>query len=553
MRFEICLLFGACNLEFLILFFMTETQLQQKRPKPVVLVVLDGWGINQPYSGNAISQAKTSTFNELVAKYPSMTLRASGEAVGLPWGEAGNSEVGHLNLGLGRILYQNLPRINKMISDNSFYQNKSLLAACRHTKKNKSKLHLLGLISNGCIHASIEHLQALLVLVKEQKVEQVFIHAILDGRDTAYNSGINFIRDIERSMAEYGIGKIATISGRFYAMDRDNHWDRIKKAYLAITEGQGNQSDDPIKAIEASYQRKIYDEEFVPTVITKDRQPIAKVEDEDTVIFFNYRPDRARQLTKAFVLPGFNKFGRKRYLTNLFFVCFVEYEKNLPIEVAFPSETLANTLGEVMSAAGLKQMRIAETEKYAHVTYFFNGGREEKSQGEDHVLVPSPPVTSYDLKPEMSAIPITEKLVKAIEDDKYDFIFVNYANADMVGHTGNIQAAIRGIEVVDKCLGKVVKAALAKGGVVLITADHGNAEVMFNMQTGQIDKEHTADPVPFIVVGKQFEGYSLGRQDAPGGDLSLVQPQGILSDIAPTILQIMGLAKPKEMTGRSLI
>lgn len=532
---------------------MTENQPQSKRPKPVVLVVLDGWGITQPYSGNAISQAKTLIFNDLVAKYPTMTLRASGEAVGLPWGEGGNSEVGHLNLGLGRILYQDLPRINKTISDNSFYQNKALLNACRHVKKNKSKLHLMGLISNGCVHSSIEHLQALLVLVKENKVDQVFIHAMLDGRDAAYNSGANFIRDIERSISEYGVGEIATISGRFYAMDRDNRWDRIEKFYKSMTEGMGNQDGDPIKAIEKSYNKKIYDEEFAPTVIVKGGQPVAKVESGDALIFFNFRADRAREITKAFVLPGFSKFERKKYLNNLFFVCFTEYEKNLPVEIAFPSEVLDNTLGAVISDAGLKQMRISETEKYAHVTYFFNGGREEKNKGEDHVLVPSPQVANYDLKPEMSAVQVTEKLIKAVEDDKYDFIFVNFANADMVGHTGNIQAAIKGIEAVDKCLGKVVKAALSKGGAVLITADHGNAEVMFNMQTGQIDKEHTANPVPFIIVGKQFEGHSIGKQDVPGGDLSLVQPQGILSDIAPTILKIMGIAKPEEMTGRSLI
>ena len=532
---------------------MAETQQPSQRPRPVVLVILDGWGITQPYSGNAISQAKTTAFNELVVKYPSMTLRASGEAVGLPWGEAGNSEVGHMNLGLGRIFYQDLPRINKAISDNSFYQNKTLIAACQHVKKNKSKLHLLGLTSNGCVHSSIEHLQALIVLAKEQKVDQVFIHTILDGRDTAYNSGINFIREIERTIAEYGIGKIATISGRFYIMDRDNHWDRVAKAYLAIAEGAGNQSDDPIKAIEESYQKKVYDEEFIPIVITQNNQPIAKIEDGDGVIFFNYRSDRARQITKAFVLPGFDRFPRKKYLTNLFFVCFTEYEKDLPVEIAFPPETLINSLGEVISAANLKQLRIAETEKYAHVTYFFNSGREDKSPGEEHLLIPSPQVTSYDLKPEMSAIPVTDKIIEAIETDKYDLIIVNYANADMVGHTGNIQAAVKGIEAVDKCLGRVVKAALDKNGVILVTADHGNAEVMFNMQTGQIDKEHTANPVPFIIIGKQFEGYSLGRQDAPGGDLSLIQPQGILSDIAPTILKIMSLTKPKEMTGRSLI
>ncbi|MEA3464220.1 MAG: 2,3-bisphosphoglycerate-independent phosphoglycerate mutase [Patescibacteria group bacterium] len=539
-------------------YFMAYSQLQFKRPKPVVLIVLDGWGIAQPYSGNAVSQSNTPVFNELIAKYPSITLRASGEAVGLPWGEAGNSEVGHSNLGMGRILYQDLPRINKAISDNSFYKNKTLLAACRHAKNNKSKLHLLGLVSNGCVHSSIDHLQALMALAKEQKIERLFIHVILDGRDTPYNSGLNFIREVERSIAEYGIGKIATISGRFYAMDRDNHWDRTEKAYLAMVEAKGNQSDDSVKAVEQSYNKKIYDEEFAPTVITagegqEERKPIAKIEDGDAVIFFNYRSDRAKQITKVFTLPDFAKFKRSKYLTDLFFVCFTEYEKNLPIEIVFPQEIISNTLGEIIAAANFKQLRIAETEKYAHVTYFFNGGREEKSKGEEHILVPSPSVDSYDLKPEMSAFIIAEKLVKAIKEEKYDFIFVNFANPDMVGHTGNIQAAIKAIETVDKCLGKVVKACLDKDGVILVTADHGNAEVMFNMQTGMIDKEHTANPVPFIVVGRQFEGHNLGRQDTPSGDLSLVQPQGILSDVAPTVLKIMGLPKPKEMTGRSLI
>jgi len=535
---------------------MNNQQTQPKRPKPVVLVVLDGWGITQPYSGNAISQANTPTMNELIAKYPSMTLRASGEAVGLPWGEAGNSEVGHLNLGMGRTLYQDLPRINKAISDNSFYKNDVLISALEHVKKpcrGGAKLHLLGLVSNGCVHASIEHLQALLVLAKEHKVDQVYIHAILDGRDTPYNSGLNFIKDIERSIAEYGVGKIATISGRFYAMDRNNHWDRIKKAYLAMVEGRGNCSEDPAQAIEESYSKKIYDEEFVPTVITKNSKPIAKIEDGDAVIFFNYRADRARQITKAFVLPGFIKFERSKYLTDLLFVCFTEYEKNLPVKVAFPQEEITDTLGEVIAAAHLKQLRIAETEKYAHVTYFFNGGREKKSEGEDHILVPSPQVASYDLKPEMSAALVTDKLIKAISEEKYDFILVNFANADMVGHTGNIQAAVKAIESVDRCLNKIVKTVLNKDGVILITADHGNAEVMFNMQTGMIDKEHTANPVPFIIVGKQFEGRNIGSKDAPGGDLSLIQPQGILSDVAPTILKIMGLTKPKVMTGRSLV
>jgi len=532
---------------------MNNQQTQLKRPKPVILIILDGWGITQPYSGNAISQAKTPIFDGLCVKYPTMTLRASGEAVGLPWGKSGNSEVGHTNLGLGRIVYQQLPQINKAIADNSFYQNKTLLAACQHVKENSSKLHLFGLVSSGCVHASIEHLQALLVFAKEQKIEQVFIHAILDGRDTPYNSGINFIKDIERSIAEYKIGKIASLSGRFYAMDRDNHWDRIEKAYLAISEGKGNKCTDAVKAIEASYQKKIYDEEFIPTVITQDNKPVAKVEDKDAIIFFNFRPDRARQITKAFVLPGFNKFNRKKYLNKLFFACFTEYEKNLPVEIVFLPKKINNTLGDIISYANLKQLRIAETEKYAHVTYFFNGGKECKSKNEEHCLIPSPQVNNYDLKPEMSAIPITDKILKVVQENEYDFIVVNFANADMIGHTGNIQAAVKGIEIVDKCLGKIIKSVLSKKGVVLITADHGNAEVMFNMQTGQIDKEHTANPVPFIVVGEQFEGHSIGKQDSPGVDLSLMQPQGVLSDIAPTILKIMGLPQPKEMTGRSLI
>lgn len=522
---------------------------KSSRPKPVVLVIADGWGIMQPYSGNAISQANTPNVDGFISKYPAMTLRASGEAVGLPWGEGGNSEVGHINLGLGRILYQDLPRINKSISDNSFYKNEALLKAVKHAKKNKSSLHLMGLVSNGGVHASIEHLQALLVLAKEEKLDKVYIHAFLDGRDTPYNSGLNFIMDIERNISEYKVGKIATMSGRSYAMDRNNHWDRISKAYMAITEGEGIKAKTAVDALEASYKEKVYDEEFVPTVIDGD----GVVSDNDAVIFFNYRADRARQLTKAFVLPSFDKFKRKKSIKNLFFSCFTEYEKDLPIEVAFPSEDIANTLGEVISKEGLKQLRIAETEKYAHVTYFFNGGREEKSKGEDHELIPSPRVANYDQKPEMSAQKITSKVVSYIEEDKYDFIIINYANADMVGHTGNLKATIKAVEEVDKSLGIVAKAILDKDGVMFITADHGNAEVVFNVQTGTIDKEHTSNPVPFLVIGKEYEGRNIGAKDAPSGDLSLVQPQGILSDVAPTILKVLNIKKPEEMTGRSLI
>ncbi|OGF26151.1 phosphoglycerate mutase (2,3-diphosphoglycerate-independent) [Candidatus Falkowbacteria bacterium RIFOXYB2_FULL_47_14] len=530
-----------------------DTQENNKRPKPVVLVVLDGWGINQPYTGNAISQSNTPVMNSLIAEYPSMTLRASGEAVGLPWGESGNSEVGHISLGLGRILYQDLPRINKAISDTSFYKNPALLKAIEHVRKNGSCLHLLGLVSNGCVHSSIDHLHALLVLARENNLERVYIHAILDGRDTPFNSGVNFIKGIARSISEYNIGEIATVSGRFYTMDRNNNWDRTARAYLNLTAGGGDQAEDPVEAVEASYKNKVYDEEFAPTVIMRDGKPIATVKDNDAVIFYNFRPDRARQIAQAFVLPEFDKFDRPKFLNNLLFTGFTEYEKGLPIETAFPVEKIDNSLGEVLSKAGLKQLRIAETEKYAHVTYFFNGGREEKSPGEDHILVPSPQVSNYDLKPEMSAPEVTKKILEMVNDDIYDFILVNFANADMVGHTGNIPAAKKAIETLDDCVDKLVKSVLAKGGAILITADHGNADVMFNMQTGQIDKEHTANPVPFIIVGREFAGRNFGWQNVVGSDLSLIQPQGILSDIAPTILKIMGIEKPPEMTGMSLI
>ncbi|MDD4901061.1 MAG: 2,3-bisphosphoglycerate-independent phosphoglycerate mutase [Patescibacteria group bacterium] len=524
---------------------------QSNRPKPVVLIVMDGWGVTTPYSGNAISQANTPNINSYLANYPSSTLVASGEGVGLPWGEAGNSEVGHLNLGLGRIIYQDLPRINKSITDYRFYKNKVLLKAIEKVKSNNSKLHLLGLTSSGCVHSSLEHLQALIAMMEENKVSKYYIHAILDGRDTPFNSGLNFIKEIEKSLSGTG-GKIATLHGRFYAMDRDNHWDRTAKAYDAMTLAKGEKFASAEKAITESYKKKIYDEEFMPAVITDQGAPVAKIEDGDAVIFFNYRPDRARQITKAFVLPGFEKFNRERYL-RIFFACFTEYEKNLPAEIVFPPEIIKNTLGEVLSAAGLKQLRIAETEKYAHVTYFFNGGREAASPGEDQILVASPRISSYDERPEMSALETTDKVIEAIGHDSYDFILINFANADMVGHTGNLKATVKAIEAVDKCVGRIVKSVVAKSGLLIITADHGNAEVLFNMQTGMVDKEHSPNPVPLIIIGKQYEGKSLSFGDAPGGDLSLAKPQGMLADVAPTILKVMGIDQPKEMTGRSLI
>jgi len=532
---------------------MIDGQIEQKRPQPVVLIILDGWGVMQPYSGNAISQADIPNFNDLIIKYPAMTLRASGEAVGLPWGEVGNSEVGHMNLGAGRIIYQDLPKINKSISDNSFFKNKVLLETIDYVKQRKTKLHLLGLASNGGVHSSLEHLQAILILAKERKLSQVFIHIILDGRDTPYNSGLNFVKDIKRFSKEYGIGKIATVSGRFYAMDRNNKWDRTARAYYAMALGEGNKYNNPVKAIEDSYNKKVYDEEFAPTVITSDNKAVARVESGDGVIFYNFRPDRARQITKAFILPGFEKFDRKKSIKDLFFTCFTEYEKDLPVKVVFPQEIINNTLGETISQQGLRQLRVAETEKYAHVTYFFNGGRENKFKEEEHLLISSPKVQSYDLSPEMSALKITDELIKSIDKNIYDFILINYANPDMVGHTGNLKAAVLAIEATDRCLGRVVKKVLEKEGILLITADHGNAEFMFDMQTGMINKEHTTNPVPLIIVSEKFEGKTIGFKDVPGNDLSLIKPQGILSDVAPTIIKIMSLDKPREMTGRSLI
>lgn len=522
---------------------------KSKKSKPVVLAILDGWGIAQESSGNAIRLAKTPNFNYLTGKYPAFVLQGSGKAVGLPWGEMGNSEVGHMNIGLGKIAYQTLPLISESIWNGKFFENAVLLKAIAHTKKYKSKIHLLGLVSSGGVHSYIDHLYALLDLFKKEKVENFYIHVILDGRDTRYDEGINIIARLQERLEIIGKGKIATLSGRFYAMDRDNHWERTEKAYLAMTQGVCDETcEDPYLAIKKSYQKKIYDEEFVPTVITIDKKPVAKIEDDDAVIFFNFRGDRARQLTESFVLPAFENFNRPRYLQNLFFITFTEYKKGLPVEVAFNFDEPTPPLGKIISDAGLTQYHIAETEKYAHVTYFFNGGQEKPFKGEDRGLIPSPRVSSYDEKPEMGAYEITNNLIEAIKLDKYDFVVVNYANLDMVGHTGNLEATIKAAEVVDECLGNLVKTVLAKDGVILVTADHGNAEELVNLQTGEIDKEHSMNPVPFVLVGKQWE-----KAKAKEIDLSTLKSSGVLADIAPTILKIMGLEKPKTMTGYSII
>ena len=522
--------------------------------KPVVLTIMDGWGVAPSTEGNAITRAQAPNFAKFIANYPTMTVHASGNEVGLLFGEMGNSEVGHLNIGAGRVYYQNCPRINNEISEGSFFQNQAFLSAIDRAKKNKSKLHLVGLVSAGNVHSSNEHLYALLELCKKQKLtKNVFVHAILDGRDALYNSGKNFIAELQEKMSRLKVGKIASLSGRYFAMDRDSRWDRCEKAYRAISEGKADRyAEDAIEAIDAAYSQKNYDEEFIPTVITDKDKPLTTVAEEDAVIFFNFRADRARELTQAFVLPGFNKFPRT-YLQNLFFATFTEYEKELPAVVAFAPLVVHNCLAEAVSKAGLKQIHLAETEKYAHVTFFLNGTVESPFPGEDRVLVPSPHVSSYDQKPEMSAVELTKEASKAIDSAKYDLIVINFANADMVGHTGDLDAGIKACGVIDKCLGEIADHVLAQNGVMLITADHGNAEEMTNLQTGVMDKEHSTNPVPLIIIGKDFMGQAGPTGDAPEGDLSLIQPVGVLADVAPTILKFLDVPQPEEMTGRALI
>ncbi|MBI2099039.1 2,3-bisphosphoglycerate-independent phosphoglycerate mutase [Candidatus Uhrbacteria bacterium] len=524
----------------------------EKRPKPVVLIILDGWGVAPPHEGNAIARAKKPRMDAFVSAYPAMTLIASSREVGLDWGKMGNSEVGHLNIGAGRVYYQTLPRINRDIEVGEFAQNQAFLSALDHAKNNKSKLHLISLVSAGGVHSSLEHLFELLLFCKKNKFSNVFVQAILDGRDTIYNTGIDFVMALEAKMKELKVGKIATLSGRYYAMDRDNRWDRVNAVYAAMADGVGAIADSAVAAIEASYANKVYDEEFVPTVIAPRGVPAAKVEDGDAAIFVNFRPDRARQLTRAFVMPNFTSFSR-RQISNLYFVTMTEYEHGLPVTVAYPPEVIATNLAQVISENGLKQLHIAETEKYAHVTFFLNGTIEEPYKNEDRAIVPSPRVSSYDQKPEMSAPEIAKRVVKEINADKYDFIALNFANADMVGHTGSIEATIKGIEATDAAIGEIVDAALAHDGVALITADHGNGEEVTNLQTGEIDKEHSTNPVPFIIIGRQWEGQTGGAVEAVGGDLSLTPPVGMLADVAPTVLKIMGLPQPEEMTGRALI
>ena len=506
--------------------------------KPVMLMILDGFGIAKASDGNAVSLAKKPNFDRLIKEYPHSTLEASGMAVGLPEGQMGNSEVGHLNIGAGRIVYQELTRITKAIADGEFFENEELLKAMKNAKENNSALHLMGLLSDGGVHSHINHLKGLLEFAKKEGLTKVYVHAFMDGRDVAPSSGKEFIEKTEEMMKEIGVGKIATISGRYYAMDRDNRWERVELAYNAIVRGTGNTANSAIEAIEESYKNDKTDEFVVPTVILENGEPTATVKSGDSVVFFNFRPDRARELTRALTQKDFDGFNAEKL--DLTFVTMTQYDKTFEgVMVAFKPQTLKNTLGEFVANKGLNQLRIAETEKYAHVTFFFNGGVEKPNKNEDRALIASPKVATYDLKPEMSAYEVTEELIKRIDSDKYDMIILNYANPDMVGHTGVIPAAVKAIETVDECLGKIADKILEKNGSLFITADHGNAEVMIDPETGAPFTAHTTDPVPFVWVSNDAKGKSLEN--------------GKLSDIAPTMLHEMGLEAPEEMTGHSLI
>ena len=516
-------------------------------------MVLDGFGIAPPADGNAVAEANMPNFKKYVESYPAMTVMGSGSAVGLSWGEMGNSEVGHLTIGAGRIFFQSFPRINQSIESGEFYTNKAFLDAIAHCNKTGGALHLMGIISPGNVHGSDAHCKELLEMCRRQKFTRVFVHAFMDGRDAIFNSGVIFVKELEQKMGEIGVGRIATLAGRYFAMDRDNRWDRIEKAYNAIVLGKSDATaTSAVAALEASYAQKVYDEQVVPTVIMQGKKPVATVSDGDSMIFFNFREDRAREIAKAFVLPTFDKFPRKE-VKDLFFVTMTEYEKDLPATVAFPPQAIVNCLAKVVSDAGLRQLHIAETEKYAHVTFFMNGMTEEAFPGEDRVIIPSPRVSTYDKAPEMSAMQIVERVTQEIAKGSYDLIILNFANPDMVSHTGDEQASIKALETVDKALGVIVDAALAVGGVCLITADHGNAEEVKNLVTGEIDKEHSTNPVPFVIIGKSFEGKKAPSGDVVGGELWTTQPVGMLGDVAPTILKLLEIPQPPEMTGNALI
>jgi 2,3-bisphosphoglycerate-independent phosphoglycerate mutase len=528
------------------------------RPKPLVLIILDGWGYRAETKANAIALARKPTYDRLLRDYPNTLIHTSGPFVGLPEGQMGNSEVGHLNIGAGRIVHMDITRIDLMIQNGEFFADPVLLAAMKHAREGQRRLHLFGLLSDGGVHSQQAHLYALLKMAKQQGVDRVFVHAFMDGRDTLPTNGAGYIEHLQQKMREYNSGQIATVNGRYYAMDRDRRWERIAKAYNAMVFGdaEGGKFADPVAAMKGSYNRDVTDEFVVPFVCTdKNGQPLATIREDDACICFNYRADRVREITRALTrnsglnpqggsdLPGAADLDatipRDRVPKNLHYVCMTQYDKNFSLPVVIPPESMANILANVMGGMNLRNLRVAETEKYAHVTYFFNGGVEQPFPGEERLVVPSQKVATYDLKPEMSASGIADAVVKATEDGTFDVVIVNFANADMVGHSGKIEPTIKAVETVDACLERIEKAVRAKGGAILITADHGNAEMLIDPVTGGPHTAHTTNPVPFIVIAENSKQFTL-------------KPNGSLRDISPTMLGMLGLDEPKDMTGADL-
>ncbi|MFC2159578.1 2,3-bisphosphoglycerate-independent phosphoglycerate mutase [Actinomycetota bacterium] len=511
-----------------------------KISKPICLIILDGWGQSRKMNGNAITLAKTPNMDNYKSIFPNTSLEASGESVGLPDGQMGNSEVGHLNIGAGRVVYQELTRISKEINNGEFFNNTVLNAAMDNAKSNDRSLHLMGLVSDGGVHSHITHLKALIDLAIKKKVKNIYIHAFLDGRDVPPRSAVPYLEDLDKFLNDRAAGEIATVSGRYYSMDRDNRWARTRKAYDTLVYREGEKFDSAARLVEKSYEGDINDEFIVPSLVKIKDEKKGRIKTDDSVIFFNFRPDRARQLTRAFIEPDFSRFDRDGEPPEVFFVSMTQYDKKFNCKVAFLPQVISNTLGEILSANGLRQLRIAETEKYAHVTFFFNGGIEKPYPGEDRVLIPSPDVATYNLKPEMSAFEVTDKVISLIKNKKYDLIVLNYANPDMVGHTGFIESAIKAVETVDSCVGKVVSEISEVGGITVIAADHGNAEEMICPVSSGTVTAHSISPVPFIVCDR---GLKINKNE---GSYKL-------SDIAPTILKLLGLEIPAEMTGTPIV
>jgi 2,3-bisphosphoglycerate-independent phosphoglycerate mutase len=505
-----------------------------QRFKPIALIIMDGFGISAQTKGNAVASARKPNLDRLMQNCPSTTIAASGLAVGLPKGQMGNSEVGHLNLGAGRVVYQDYTRISLAVEENKLRENPVLIEVMDKARANSKKQHFLGLLSDGGVHSHNTHLYALLEMAKERGLKDVYVHAVLDGRDVPPKSALTYFQELDFKMRTIGVGKVATIAGRYYTMDRDKRWERVERGYRALTEGIGYRARTPGQAVTDSYDRGESDEFLKPTIV--DQQGL--IEDGDCIIFFNFRPDRAREITRAFVDPDFREFERANIKVN--FVCMTQYDATINAPVAYAPQNLDDTLGEIISREGHKQLRIAETEKYAHVTYFFNGGKETPNPAEDRVLIPSPKVATYDLQPEMSAYQVTDAVVERIRSGNYHLIILNFANPDMVGHTGIFEAAVKAVETVDACVGRVVEEILAQGGAVLLIADHGNAEKMIDLETGQPHTAHTTNPVPFVLILDDGKAHQL-------------REGGVLADVAPTILDLVGIPEPRAMTGKSLM